>query len=557
MDFHQIYKLKRFISSKIIQRFPVFDKIDNLSSQTRILIAVLLALAFFVPYSYFYKPQMNENNATQATTREMQNVAPIQQVDSGKITQDTARVSNPNHATLATIESKNFTYKIDRLGRIAEVALKEKKYQKDSTPLMLFSEDIANPSNPKILEIRFSDSLLNQKAFNVPYSANLNTLEIKDKPQSITLIQELGEVKIEKVLTFYPNGYYEAKIKIPQNYTYFVSPGMRPSVENDSYVFKGVIVKESDNTITTIEDGDAQGQSNYANASILAAVDRYYATLIFDKSNNLNVTILSNPSENPMPFVSAEGELQLKGYIGPKDYRLLETIDPNLTDVVEYGIITFFAKPLFLLLDKLYNLCGNWGWAIILLTLIVRVVLYPLTYKGMVSMQKLKDLAPKMKELQQKYKGEPQKLQAHMMELYKKHGANPMGGCLPLLLQMPVFFAIYRVLFNAIELKGAAWLLWINDLSVMDPYFILPILMGGTMYLQQHLTPTAFNDPMQEKIFKFLPLIFTIFFVTFPSGLVLYWFVNNIFSIIQQLLINKALERKKAREIAEHKHKDD
>lgn len=557
MDFHQIYKLKRFISSKIIQRFPVFDKIDNLSSQTRILIAVLLALAFFVPYSYFYKPQMNENNATQATTREMQNVAPIQQVDSGKITQDTARVSNPNHATLATIESKNFTYKIDRLGRIAEVALKEKKYQKDSNPLMLFSEDIANPSNPKILEIRFSDSLLNQKAFNVPYSANLNTLEIKDKPQSITLIQELGEVKIEKVLTFYPNGYYEARIKIPQNYTYFVSPGMRPSVENDSYVFKGVIVKESDNTITTIEDGDAQGQSNYANASILAAVDRYYATLIFNKSNNLNVTILGNPSENPMPFVSAEGELQLKGYIGPKDYRLLETIDPNLTDVVEYGIITFFAKPLFLLLDKLYNLCGNWGWAIILLTLIVRVVLYPLTYKGMVSMQKLKDLAPKMKELQQKYKGEPQKLQAHMMELYKKHGANPMGGCLPLLLQMPVFFAIYRVLFNAIELKGAAWLLWINDLSVMDPYFILPILMGGTMYLQQHLTPTAFNDPMQEKIFKFLPLIFTIFFVTFPSGLVLYWFVNNIFSIIQQLLINKALERKKAREIAEHKHKDD
>ena len=557
MDFCQIYKLKKFISSKIIQRFPVFDKIVNLSSQSSILIAVLLALAFFVPYSYFYKPQTNENNATQTTTREMQNVAPIQQADSDKVMQDTAKVSTSNHTTLATIESENFTYKIDRLGRIAEVALKEKKYQKDSAPLVLFPEDIANPNNPKILEIRFSDSLLNQKAFNVPYSANLNTLEIKDKPQSITLIQELGEVKVEKILTFYPNGYYEARIKIPQSYTYFVSPGMRPSVENDSYVFKGVIVKESDNTITTIEDGDAQGQSNYANASILAAVDRYYATLIFSKSNNLNATILSNPSENPMPFVSAKGELQLEGYIGPKDYRLLEAIDPNLTDVVEYGIITFFAKPLFLLLDKLYNLCGNWGWAIILLTLIVRVVLYPLTYKGMVSMQKLKDLAPKMKELQQKYKGEPQKLQAHMMELYKKHGANPMGGCLPLLLQMPVFFAIYRVLFNAIELKGAAWLLWINDLSVMDPYFILPILMGGTMYLQQHLTPTAFNDPMQEKIFKFLPLIFTIFFVTFPSGLVLYWFVNNIFSIIQQLLINKALERKKAREIAEHKHKDD
>lgn len=533
----------------------MFDKIDNLNSQTRVLIAVLLALAFFVPYSYFYQPQVAENNETQQTAmREMQNVVTANA--SNQVAQNAVKAPTQNSTIIATIESANFTYKIDRLGRITEVNLKAEKYQKDSVALSLFPEDVANANNPKILEIRFSDSLLNQQAFNTPYSASLNSLTIQDKPQSITLIQELDNVKVEKILTFYPNGYYEAQINIPQNYTYFVSPGMRPSVENDAYVFKGVIVKESDNTITTIEDGDAQGQKNYANASIIAAVDRYYATLFFSKNNALNTTILSNPSENPMPFISANGELKLEGYIGPKDYRLLESINPNLTDVVEYGVITFFAKPLFLLLDKLYDLCGNWGWAIILLTLIVRVVLYPLTYKGMVSMQKLKDLAPKMKELQQKYKGEPQKLQAHMMELYKKHGANPMGGCLPLLLQMPVFFAIYRVLFNAIELKGADWLLWITDLSVMDPYFILPILMGGTMYLQQHLTPTAFNDPIQAKIFKFLPLIFTIFFITFPSGLVLYWFVNNIFSIIQQLLINKALERKKAREIAEHKHKD-
>ncbi|WP_276952120.1 membrane protein insertase YidC [Helicobacter rodentium] len=540
----------------------MFDKIDNLNSQTRVLIAVLLALAFFVPYSYFYQPQVAENNETQQTAmREMQNVVTANA--SNQVAQNIVKAPTQNSTIIATIESANFTYKIDRLGRITEVNLKAEKYQKDSAALSLFPEDVANANNPKILEIRFSDSLLNQQAFNTPYSANLNSLTIQDKPQSITLVQELDNVKVEKILTFYPNGYYEAQINIPQNYTYFVSPGMRPSVENDAYVFKGVIVKESDNTITTIEDGDAQGQKNYANASIIAAVDRYYATLFFSNNNTLNTTILSNPSENPMPFISANGELKLEGYIGPKDYRLLESINPNLTDVVEYGVITFFAKPLFLLLDKLYDLCGNWGWAIILLTLIVRVVLYPLTYKGMVSMQKLKDLAPKMKELQQKYKGEPQKLQAHMMELYKKHGANPMGGCLPLLLQMPVFFAIYRVLFNAIELKGADWLIWhwfdiywIKDLSAMDPYFILPILMGGTMYLQQHLTPTAFNDPIQAKIFKFLPLIFTIFFITFPSGLVLYWFVNNIFSIIQQLLINKALERKKAREIAEHKHKD-
>nr|WP_279127442.1 membrane protein insertase YidC [Helicobacter winghamensis] len=532
----------------------MFNKINELSSQARIMIAVVLALVFFIPYSYFYQPNSLENNATIVNND-------MVKLESTPKAQDVAlanvlptNMSSEDSAIIATIEAEGFIYKIDKLGRIAIVELKEEKYHKDSKPLSLFSNDVASQTNPKILEIRFSDSVLNNQALNSPYSASANHLVLTDSPQSLILTQELNGLKVQKVLTFYPNGYYKASIKIPQNYIYFVSPGMRPNVENDAYVFKGAIIKEADDTITTIEDGDAQGQLNFANAKILAAVDRYYTTLFFN-DKGFNATILSNANEDPMPFIGGNGELVLEGYIGPKNYRLLESIDPFLTDVVEYGVITFFAKPLFLLLEKLYDFCGNWGWAIILLTLIVRIVLYPLTYKGMVSMQKLKELAPKMKELQQKYKGEPQKLQVHMMDLYKKHGANPMGGCLPLLLQIPVFFAIYRVLFNAIELKGADWLLWITDLSVMDPYFVLPILMGATMYLQQHLTPTAFNDPMQEKIFKFLPLIFTIFFVTFPSGLVLYWFVNNIFSILQQLLINKSLERKKAREIAEHKHK--
>ncbi|PZT49024.1 membrane protein insertase YidC [Helicobacter valdiviensis] len=533
----------------------MLNKLDNLSSQTRIILAVALALAFFIPYGYFFPSK--ENNATsinntqkQATTTPQISTANIVALLNNQNTDSTTN----QRQIIATIKAKDFEFEIDRLGRISQSYLKTPKEDASSHKFSLFSEDIASPNNPKPLEIRFSDNILNQKAFNTPYSASSSEIIIKDSPQTLTLTQDLGDFKIEKIITFNSNGSYEVAINLPNNYQYFISPGMRPKVENDTYVFKGVIIKEQDGTITTIEDGEATKQENFNNSAILASVDRYYTTLLFSKNNDLNSVILNNSSEDPMPFISANTPLKLYGYIGPKDYRLLESIYAPLSDVVEYGIITFFAKPLFLLLDYLYNLCGNWGWAIILLTFIVRVVLYPLTYKGMVSMQKLKDLAPKMKELQQKYKGEPQKLQAHMMELYKKHGANPMGGCLPLLLQMPVFFAIYRVLYNAIELKGAEWLLWIEDLSVMDPYFVLPILMGITMYLQQHLTPTTFSDPMQEKIFKFLPLIFTIFFVTFPAGLVLYWFVNNIFSILQQLIINKSLERKKAREIAQHKH---
>ena len=267
----------------------------------------------------------------------------------------------------------------------------------------------------------------------------------------------------------------------------------------------------------------------------------------------MNAIVDTGSNENHLSYIYLTDSAEFSGYIGPKNYKDLKAISPSLTDVVEYGIITFFAKPLFLLLAWLFGIFANWGWAIIGLTLIVRIVLYPLTYKGMVSMQKLKDLTPKMKEIQEKYKGDAQKMQLHIMELYKKHKVNPMGGCLPLLLQIPVFFAIYRVLYNAVELKDAAWLLWIQDLSAMDPYFILPILMGGSMYLQQKVSPTTFNDPMQEKIFKFLPLVFTIFLITFPAGLMLYWTVNNIFSIIQQILINKVMEKKKELEIAEHK----
>jgi YidC/Oxa1 family membrane protein insertase len=238
-------------------------------------------------------------------------------------------------------------------------------------------------------------------------------------------------------------------------------------------------------------------------------------------------------------YLEGTPTFNFKGYVGPKEYKTLEAINPVLTHAIEFGMFTFIAAPIFKVLMWLHGLIGNWGWSIIALTALIRMMLYPLTQKGMVSMQKIKEIAPKIKEVQAKYKGDPQRMNAAVMEMYKKHGANPLGGCLPLLLQIPVFFAIYRVLLNAVELQGAPWLLWVTDLSRMDPYYILPILMGVTMFYQQKITPSNFTDPLQEKIFKFLPIIFTFFFFTFPAGLVLYWFINNIFSITQQYLVNR------------------
>ena len=549
----------------------------------RIMLVVVLSIAFFGIYMYLFPPKQSNTKAP-ATTQNtpVDSVSPIS-ASQAPVTKDALQqVSTHNLAIkdslIAIIESEDFEIEIDALGRIRQVSLKDKKFTHDEQEslfsivgswlgfgsskkehiekLPLFGDLELKP-----LEMRFSDVGINKKAYNTPYvlqktSNQGNRIAFDGESQNIVLTQDLGDVRITKTLTFYRNLSYDVRIEVSNpNLEYFISNGMRPMGDKDTYAFRGVLLKKEDGSIQKIEDGDGE-RKDFPKASFVASVDRYYTSLLFtpDVAKGLYISLDSDGSKNPMPYVRSSGESVLQGYIGPKDFKILESINPNLTDVVEYGMITFFARWVFWLLAWLYDVCGNWGWSIVLLTLIVRVILYPLSYKGMVSMQKLKDLAPKMKEIQERYKGDPQKLQMHMMELYKKHGANPLGGCLPLLLQIPVFFAIYRVLYNAIELKNSAWIFWINDLSAIDPYFVLPVLMGVSMYVSQSLTPSNFTDPMQETIFKMLPWFFMVFFIIFPfpAGLVLYWTINNIFSIIQQMSINAMLERKKQAQIAQH-----
>jgi len=227
-------------------------------------------------------------------------------------------------------------------------------------------------------------------------------------------------------------------------------------------------------------------------------------------------------------------------YVGPKLQDRLEEISPGLDLTVDYGFLTIFAKPLFWLLQFFHDILGNWGWAIIFVTIAIKLVFfYPsaISYK---SMAKMKKLAPMMKSINERHANDPQAKQKAMMDLYKKEKINPLGGCLPILIQMPVFMGLYWVLLEAVELRQAPWLLWYQDLSIMDPYLILPILMGVTMWAQQKLNPPP-SDPMQQKIFQYLPFIFTFMFLWFPAGLVLYWFSNNLLSIAQQWFINKKI----------------
>jgi len=520
----------------------------------RLLIAVLASVIFFVAYTAIFPPAQPEV-AQEAKTDKV-----ALQQDKKVIAQDTSaiaghEISEQEHAvvasaanTILTVTNKNFILKVDTLGRISSKELLQEKFRNnDDQHAQLIPTLGAKP-----LYVRFLDETLNKEASSVPYVASVSEVNLDGKPVKVTLTQKLSNLSVKKEITFYDDGHYDAVVNVSQNKRYFIYVGQRPHINKKEQMMtmKGALVYTDDELQTIIEDGDAEGRKTFTGVELVAAFDQYTTTMIYNLSKDTTVIIDRDREDNPVAYFDALPTMKFSGYIGQKNYNTLHNIKPVLTNVIEYGWFTFASKPLFALLSWLHGIFGNWGWAIIGLVTIIRAVLYPLTYKGMMSMQKIKELAPKLKEIKEKHKKDPQRMNAATMEMYKKHGANPLGGCLPMLLQIPVFFAIYRVLLNAVELQGAPWMLWITDLSRMDHYYVLPLLMGASMYFQQRLTPTNFTDPLQEKVMRFLPVIFTFFFITFPSGLVLYWFVNNLFSIGQQFIVNTQFKNAKDAEVA-------
>lgn len=259
------------------------------------------------------------------------------------------------------------------------------------------------------------------------------------------------------------------------------------------------------------------------------------------KLNGKDLYLLGFTSNTLDVAPETQGSTKASFYAGPKDTERLEQISPYLDLTVDYGWLWWIAKPLFWLLKFIHNYVGNWGLAIICLTIIVKAAFFNLSAASYRSMAKMRKLAPKMAEMKERYGDDRQKMSQEMMKLYKTEKVNPLGGCLPLLIQMPVFLALYWVLMESVELRHSPFFLWINDLSVKDPYFILPIIYGITMWFMQKLNPQP-TDPMQARVMQMLPLIFTFMFLWFPAGLVLYWVTNNILSIIQQYIITKKIE---------------
>jgi YidC/Oxa1 family membrane protein insertase len=333
--------------------------------------------------------------------------------------------------------------------------------------------------------------------------------------------------------------------------------GSTPSRESwFLYTFTGVAYHDGRYEKLGLEDMASNPLDKDVQGGWISIIQHYFLTAwvpLEDEINQFYTRVLGTPARpehiigmRSEPQTAAPGEetvFSSRFWVGPKEQEALKAVtDDGLELTVDYGMLSFLAKPLFWVLDWIHDLVGNWGWAIIILTILIKLAFYKLSETSYRSMAKMRAVQPKMMQLKDRYGDDKQRMNQALMELYKKEKINPLGGCLPILVQIPVFIALYWVLLESVEMRQAPWILWIQDLSTRDPYFILPILMGVTMIAQYKLNPAPM-DPIQQKLMMGLPFVFTVFFAFFPAGLVLYWFVNNLLSIAQQWYITRSIEK--------------
>ncbi|MES2977795.1 MAG: membrane protein insertase YidC [Pseudomonadota bacterium] len=373
---------------------------------------------------------------------------------------------------------------------------------------------------------------------------------------------DVGGVKLVKTYTL-RRGAYDIGVQhdivntgtvavSPQLYLQLVRDGNKPPGESSFYsTFTGPAIYTEAKKYQKVEFSDIEKNKvdveKQASNGYVAMVQHYFASVwilpdgikrdlfLRKVDNNLYAAGMIAPLDAVAPGASKTVNAQF--YVGPQEEKKLEALTPGLELVKDYGWLTILAKPLYWLLDKLHSFIHNWGWSIVALVLLLKIAFYWLNAKAYASMAKMKAISPKITEMRERLKDKPQEMQQAMMKIYREEKVNPMGGCFPIMVQIPVFIALYWVLLSSVEMRNAPWVLWIHDLSAPDPFYILPVIMALTTMLQTALNPAP-PDPMQAKLMWFMPLIFSVMFFFFPAGLVLYWITNNVLSIAQQWVIN-------------------
>ena len=404
-----------------------------------------------------------------------------------------------------------------------------------------------------------------------PYTLITDQRELSGDQLVIKFASESGGVKLTKTFTL-KRGSYEILVDhqienlsaqpiTPAVYLQITRDSKDPASENSTpsfmsgpVSFTGPVVYSDQEKFQKVSFSEIEKRKatyiKEADNGWFAMVQHYFVTAWVPpqgKNRSYEMTELQKNlfairSIEPVGTIAPGSQLSIpaKLWVGPQDQEDLEKVAPGLDLVVDYGLLTIIAKPLFSLMTWLHSLLGNWGWTIVVLTILIKAAFYPLSAASYRSMAKMKLVAPRLQALKEKFGDDRQKLNTAMMEMYRTEKINPLGGCLPILVQIPVFISLYYVLGSSVELRGAPWIWWIKDLAVQDPYFILPVVMMGTMFIQMKLNPTP-PDPMQAKVMMFMPLVFGAMMFFFPSGLVLYWCVNNILSIAQQWYVMRQI----------------
>ncbi|MDA8214713.1 MAG: membrane protein insertase YidC [Nitrospiraceae bacterium] len=504
----------------------------------KMLLAIILSIAILITYQYFFVKPVPQEKAIQETVREeSKGTQPIPKAALTPMPKTEISVAEKEVRVESDLYTAVFTSKG---GTIKSIELKKYK-DKNNRPIILKGDDVLPPLSIGADDgFQFSKVNFSVQDKDVKLGPSLNTA-------ALTFEYSSKEHSIRRTYTFKNNDYgIDLKDEVSGLSSYWLALGKDFGIyDKDSSVHFGPVILKDAERMEFVAKKLTEPKSFKEGIKWVAQEDKYFFSSIVPKGQIEEAKAWNKNGDALTAIKLSGGVNNYFLYAGPKEYDALKKYGSGLEHIVDFGFFSILARPLFWILKVFYNISHNYGIAIIILTILVRIPFIPLINKGQKSMKKLQDIQPKMAEVKEKYKNDPQRMQRETMELYKKHKVNPVGGCLPMLLQIPVFFALYKVLLIAIELRGAPFMLWIHDLSAKDPYYILPIIMGATMVIQQKMTPSTM-EPTQQKIMMIMPVVFTFMFLTFPSGLVLYWLVNNVLSIGQQFYMNKKLAKQPA-----------
>jgi YidC/Oxa1 family membrane protein insertase len=529
--------------------------------EKRVIIAVVLSIAVMYGYSILFPPpkhQQAEKGVISALSPQAE-TSPLKTISSSGQTPSASAVKVPEDVRDVTVETDVFRAEFSTQGgALKKLILKQYK-------------DKVGPAGKEIVLINESNQSLFTLSSEYPgfassaiqYSVDSTKLSLtgSEKKSIEFSLQTPAGVRLIKKFTFNGSGYGIILDNIIQNRSSSVQDGtlltllrnhsIKPKEEVGRFeVFGPATLSEAGVTFDPLADLAKAEKSYSKSVKWTGFADKYFLNTVLSKDNSINSVSMKDANGVLEQRISSakislnpgtESTVSYNLYFGPKDIGLLKAQGERLEEIIDLGWFAVIAKPLLHSIKLFYGYLHNYGLAIILITVILKIFFFPLTHKSYKSMKQMQKLQPKMQELKDKFKDDRDGLNKSVMELYKTHKVNPLGGCLPMIVQIPVFFGLYKALMFSIELRHAPFYFWLQDLSAKDPYYVTPIIMGATMFIQQKMTPTNM-DPVQAKMMLALPVVFTAMFLNFPSGLVLYWLVNNILTIAQQAYINKSLK---------------